>query len=59
MSDVQSSASLDEDARRELHIAADPLLPPIESLSAPDIDLSDLGDLRGSLALMQEAGILP
>ena len=40
-------------------IAADPSLPPIESLKAPDVDLSDLGDLRGSLELMRDAGILP
>ncbi len=40
-------------------IDADPSLPPIESLKAPDVDLSDLGDLRGSLELMRQAGILP
>lgn len=40
-------------------IDADPNLPPIESLKAPDVDLSDLGDLRGSLELMRDAGILP
>jgi iron(III) transport system substrate-binding protein len=37
----------------------DEALPAIETLKAPDIDLSDLGDLRGSLDLMREAGILP
>ncbi len=37
----------------------DEALPDIETLKAPDIDLSDLGDLRGSLELMREAGILP
>lgn len=40
-------------------IPPDPALPPITSLSAPEVDLSDLGDLRGSLAMMQDAGILP
>ncbi len=40
-------------------VAADPDLPPIESLKAPDIDLSDLGDLRGSLEMITEAGLLP
>ena len=40
-------------------VEPDPALPPLASLKAPDVDLSDLGDLRGSLALMQEAGILP
>ena len=38
---------------------ADPALPAISTLRAPDVDLSDLGDLRGSLAMMREAGILP
>lgn len=40
-------------------VPADPSLPPIESLKAPDVDLSDLGDLRGSLEMMRTAGILP
>jgi hypothetical protein len=34
-------------------------LPPVESLKAPAIDLSDLTDLVGSLDLMRQAGILP
>jgi iron(III) transport system substrate-binding protein len=34
-------------------------LPPLSSLRAPDVDLSDLDDLRGSLELMRQAGILP
>jgi iron(III) transport system substrate-binding protein len=34
-------------------------LPPIASLKAPNIDLSNLGDLKGSLELMRQAGILP
>jgi iron(III) transport system substrate-binding protein len=34
-------------------------LPPIESLKAPALDLSDLQDLRGSLDMMRQAGILP
>lgn len=40
-------------------VPADPALPDITTLKAPDVDLSDLGDLRGSLAMMQEAGIIP
>jgi iron(III) transport system substrate-binding protein len=32
------------------------LLPPLESLGAPDIDLSRLEDLQGTLALLQEVG---
>jgi iron(III) transport system substrate-binding protein len=39
--------------------AADAALPDISTLRAPDVDLSDLGDLRGSLEMMREAGILP
>lgn len=39
--------------------AADAALPPLTTLTAPDVDLSDLGDLRGSLELMRETGILP
>jgi iron(III) transport system substrate-binding protein len=38
---------------------ADPNLPPLSTLQAPEIDLSDLGDLRGSLKLLQETGVLP
>ena len=38
---------------------ADAALPDISTLRAPDVDLSDLGDLRGSLEMMREAGILP
>ena len=33
--------------------------PPLSELSAPDIDLANVSDLRGSLDLMQETGILP
>jgi len=40
-------------------VAANPSLPPLDSLAAPEIDLSDLGDLKGSLELMRETGILP
>lgn len=34
-------------------------LPPLDSLQTPKIDLSDLQDLKGSLALMRQTGILP
>lgn len=40
-------------------VAADKDLPPIETLHAPKIDLSDLADLRGSLEMMRQVGILP
>lgn len=34
-------------------------LPPLESLEPPEIDLSDLDDLRGTIELLQETGVLP
>lgn len=34
-------------------------LPPLDTLQTPKVDLSDLQDLKGSLALMRETGILP
>jgi iron(III) transport system substrate-binding protein len=34
-------------------------LPPLDSLAQPDIDLSDLDDLRGTVALLEETGVLP
>lgn len=39
-------------------IPAHPDLPPLEQLNPPAIDLSDLDDLRGTLALLQEVGLL-
>jgi len=39
-------------------VAADPILPPLESLSTPAIDLNSLADLQGTLALLQSLGIL-
>lgn len=40
-------------------VAPEAALPPIETLHAPKLDLSDLQDLQGSLALMRATGILP
>jgi iron(III) transport system substrate-binding protein len=40
-------------------VAPDPALPPLASLRPPELDLSDLGDLRGSLELMRQTGLLP
>ncbi len=34
-------------------------LPPLESVNAAQVDLSELGDLRGTLELLQEVGALP
>jgi iron(III) transport system substrate-binding protein len=34
-------------------------IPPLASLDPPDIDLSNLDDLRGTLDLMHQAGVLP
>lgn len=39
-------------------IAADDRLPPLETIESPDLDLTDLADLAGTLRLMQEAGVL-
>jgi iron(III) transport system substrate-binding protein len=39
-------------------IEADAKLVPLEDIDSPDIDLSDLADLEGTLALLQEVGIL-
>ncbi len=39
-------------------VAADPALPPLSEIQSPDIDLSDLSDLEGTLQLMQQAGVL-
>ena len=34
-------------------------LPPLSQLKAPEVDLTALTDLRGSLDLMRQTGILP
>jgi iron(III) transport system substrate-binding protein len=34
-------------------------LPPLDSLDPPAVDLSDIGDLRGTLDLLREVGALP
>jgi iron(III) transport system substrate-binding protein len=39
-------------------VAANPDLPALDEVSSPDIDLSDLSDLEGTLRLIQEAGVL-
>ncbi len=39
-------------------VAANPVLPPLSDIDSPDIDLSDLDDLDGTLRLLQEAGVL-
>ena len=39
-------------------VEPDPALPPLRDLATPDIDLSDLADLEGTLELLQEAGVL-
>jgi iron(III) transport system substrate-binding protein len=36
----------------------DAALPPLDEIGTPDIDLSDLSDLEGTLELLQEVGIL-
>ncbi len=39
-------------------VEADPALVPLDEIGHPDIDLSDLSDLEGTLELLQEVGIL-
>ncbi len=39
-------------------LSADPKLPPLAEIQSPDIDLSDLSDLEGTLKIMQAAGVL-
>jgi iron(III) transport system substrate-binding protein len=39
-------------------IAADPRLPAIETIEAPDVDLSDLADLQGTVELLREVGAI-
>ena len=39
-------------------VEANPALPPLREIQSPDIDLSDLSDLEGTLELLQEAGVL-
>jgi iron(III) transport system substrate-binding protein len=39
-------------------VKPDPRLPPLESIEQPDIDLSDLDDLNGTLDLLREVGLL-
>ena len=39
-------------------VEADRLLVPLERIQQPDIDLSNLDDLRGTLTLIQESGAL-
>jgi iron(III) transport system substrate-binding protein len=39
-------------------IAADERLPALSEVQSPDLDLSDLDDLPGTLRLLQEAGVL-
>ena len=39
-------------------VEADPLLVPLDEIPQPDVDLSELSDLEGTLDLLQEAGAL-
>jgi iron(III) transport system substrate-binding protein len=39
-------------------VEPDPELPPLGDIATPDIDLSDLSDLEGTLELLQDVGIL-
>lgn len=39
-------------------VEPDPALPPLAEIGTPEIDLSDLADLEGTLQLLQEVGVL-
>jgi iron(III) transport system substrate-binding protein len=39
-------------------VPADERLTPLDEIAAPDIDLSDLADLQGTIELMQDVGVL-
>ncbi len=39
-------------------VRQDPSLPPLESISQPNVDLADLKDLQGTQQLLQETGVL-
>lgn len=39
-------------------VALNPLLVPLADLKTPELDLSDLSDLQGTLTLLQETGVL-
>ena len=39
-------------------VPAHPDLPALSSIQTPDIDLSDLADLRGTLELLQEVDLI-
>ncbi len=34
-------------------------MPPLDALDPPDVDLSNLSDIQGTLSLMRQAGVLP
>lgn len=40
-------------------VSADPQLRPLSEIQPPDVPLGDLADLQGTLALLQETGVLP
>lgn len=40
-------------------VSANPNLKPLSDLDPPDIDLGDIADLRGTLDLLRETGVLP
>ena len=50
-------AEIEEPALEPL-VEADPRLPPIDSIEAPEVDLSDLSDLQGTVELLREVGAI-
>ena len=39
-------------------IGTDPRLPALEQIEAPDVDLSDLADLQGTVELLRDVGAI-
>jgi iron(III) transport system substrate-binding protein len=39
-------------------VEADPRLPTIDSIEAPEVDLSDLADLQGTVELLRDVGAI-
>jgi iron(III) transport system substrate-binding protein len=39
-------------------VAADPRLPELASLETPEVDLSDLSDLQGTIELLRDVGAI-
>jgi iron(III) transport system substrate-binding protein len=61
LGDASQQYFRDETFEYPMAAGVDPVegLPPLASLAQPNIDLGDLADLRGTVALLEETGVLP